>query len=71
MAKNVKDLALMLNASVGHQTDDPLSFDHAGPSFLAALKETVSSNGWLLVQILELLLKIKKSHESLKMLLSN
>ena len=56
MAKNVKDLALMLNASVGHQTDDPLSFDHAGPSFSAALKESVSSNGWLLVQILKPLL---------------
>jgi len=56
MAKNVTDLALMLDASVGHQTDDPLSFDHAGPSFSAALKETVSANGWLLIQILESLL---------------
>ena len=56
MTRNVKDLALMLNAGVGHQIDDPLSFDHAGTSFSAALKETVSANGWLLVQILESLL---------------
>ena len=39
MARNVEDLALMLDAGVGHQIDDPLSFDHAGPSFAAALKE--------------------------------
>ena len=56
MAKNVKDLALMLNAGVGHQIDDLHSFDHAGTSFSAALKETVSANGWLLVQILKPLL---------------
>jgi amidase len=39
MARNVDDLALMLDASVGHQIDDPLSFDHAGPSFSAALHD--------------------------------
>lgn len=39
MARNIDDLALMLDASVGHQIDDPLSFDHSGQSFVAALKE--------------------------------
>jgi amidase len=40
MARNVDDLALMLDAGVGQQIDDPLSFDHAGPSFVEALQET-------------------------------
>ena len=39
MARNVPDLALMLDAGVGQQIDDPLSFDHAGPSFVEALQE--------------------------------
>lgn len=39
MARNVPDLALMLDAGVGQQMDDPLSFDHAGPSFIQALKK--------------------------------
>ena len=40
MARNVDDLALMLDAGVGHQIDDPLSFDHSGPSFVDILKKT-------------------------------
>jgi amidase len=40
MARNVEDLALMLDAGVGQQIEDPLSFDHAGPSFVEALQET-------------------------------
>ena len=40
MARNVDDLALMLDAGVGHQIDDPLSFDHSGPSFVDTLKKT-------------------------------
>jgi len=40
MARNVDDLALMLDAGVGHQIDDPLSFDHSGPSFVNILKGT-------------------------------
>ena len=40
MARNVDDLALMLDAGVGQQIDDPLSFDHAGPSFAEALHGT-------------------------------
>ncbi len=40
MARNVDDLALMLDAGVGQQIDDPLSFDHAGPSFVEALEGT-------------------------------
>ncbi len=40
MARNIDDLALMLDAGVGHQIDDPLSFDAAGPSFAAALQST-------------------------------
>ena len=40
MARNVDDLALMLDAGVGQQIDDPLSFDHAGPSFVEALQGT-------------------------------
>ena len=40
MARNVDDLALMLDAGVGHQIDDPLSFDHFGPSFVDILKKT-------------------------------
>jgi len=40
MARNVDDLALMLDAGVGQQIDDPLSFDHAGSSFVEALQET-------------------------------
>ncbi|MDG2340631.1 MAG: amidase family protein [Paracoccaceae bacterium] len=40
MARNVSDLALMLDAGVGQQIDDPLSFDHSGPSFVEALQET-------------------------------
>ena len=39
MARNVPDLALMLDAGVGQQIDDPLSFDHAGPSFVEALQK--------------------------------
>ena len=38
MARNVDDLALMLDAGVGHQIDDPLSFEHSGPSFVDILK---------------------------------
>ena len=37
MARNIDDLALMLDASVGHQIDDPLSFDHSGPSFVESM----------------------------------
>jgi amidase len=40
MARNIDDLALMLDAGVGQSIDDPLSFDHAGPSFVEALKGT-------------------------------
>ena len=40
MARNIDDLALMLDAGVGQQIDDPLSFDHAGPSFVDALHGT-------------------------------
>ena len=40
MARNVDDLALMLDAGVGHQIDDPLSFDHSGLSFSDILKKT-------------------------------
>ena len=40
MARNVKDLALMLDAGVGHQIDDPLSFDHSGSSFVDILEGT-------------------------------
>jgi len=36
----VDDLALMLDAGVGHQIDDPLSFDHSGPSFVDVLNKT-------------------------------
>ena len=38
MARNVDDLALMLDAGVGHQIDDPLSFEHSGSSFVDILK---------------------------------
>jgi amidase len=38
MARNVDDLALMLDAGVGHQIDDPLSFEHSGPCFVDILK---------------------------------
>ncbi len=40
MARNVNDLALMLDAGVGHQIDDPLSFDHSGSSFVNILEGT-------------------------------
>ena len=40
MARNVDDLALMLDAGVGHQIDAPLSFDHSGPSFVDVLNKT-------------------------------
>ena len=40
MARNVNDLALMLDAGVGHQIDDPLSFDHSGSSFVDILEGT-------------------------------
>jgi amidase len=40
MARNVDDLALMLDAGVGHQIDDPLSFEHSGSSFVDFLKGT-------------------------------
>ena len=39
MARNVPDLAMLLDAGVGQQIDDPLSFDHAGPSFVEALQK--------------------------------
>ena len=38
MTRNVDDLALMLDAGVGQQIDDPLFFDTVGPSFGAALQ---------------------------------
>ena len=34
MARCVSDVALMLDAGAGHETDDPLSFDEDGTSFL-------------------------------------
>jgi amidase len=37
MARNVADLALMLDAGVGQQIDDPLSFDQSATSFVDAL----------------------------------
>ena len=40
MARNIDDLALMLDAGVGQSIDDPLSFDHVGQSFVSALEET-------------------------------
>jgi len=40
MARCVDDLALMLDAGVGQQADDPLSFDQSGVSFIAALEKT-------------------------------
>ena len=40
MTRNVDYLALMLDAGVGQQIDDPLSFDTVGPSFGAALQGT-------------------------------
>lgn len=39
MARNVDDLALMLDAGVGQSIDDPLSFDHSGPSFVQSLQQ--------------------------------
>ena len=44
MARNVDDLALMLDAGVGHQIDDPLSFDHSGPSFVDVLNTILDSS---------------------------
>jgi len=40
MARCVADLALMLDAGIGQQADDPLSFDQSSVSFVAALEET-------------------------------
>lgn len=37
MARNVSDLALMLDAGVGQQIDDPLSFDQSSVSFVDML----------------------------------
>lgn len=39
MARNVADTALMLDAMVGHQPGDPLSFPPAGPSYQAGLDQ--------------------------------
>ncbi len=39
MGRCVKDVALMLDAEVGFDPDDPLSFDDPGTSFVAALEE--------------------------------
>lgn len=39
MARNVPDLALMLDAGVGQQIDDPLSFDQSSVSFVDALND--------------------------------
>lgn len=41
MARNVRDLALMLDAGVGHEPEDPFSFEHPGRSFTDALEGTV------------------------------
>ena len=38
MARNVSDLALMLDAGIGQQIDDPLSFDQDSVSFADAIK---------------------------------
>ncbi len=40
MARNVEDLALMLNAGVGQEVDDPLSFDSADTCFVSELEGT-------------------------------
>ena len=39
VARNVADLALMLDAGVGQQIDDPLSFDQTSVSFVDALEQ--------------------------------
>lgn len=39
MARNVADVALMFDAGIGQQIDDPLSFDQSSVSFVEALKE--------------------------------
>ena len=38
MARNVADIALMLDAGCGHHPHDPFSFDQSG-SFVAALEK--------------------------------
>jgi amidase len=38
MGRCVADVALMLDAGAGHEPEDPLSFDGAGGSYVAALK---------------------------------
>lgn len=40
MARNVADLALMLDAGVGQRLEDPLSFDQSNTAFVTALEET-------------------------------
>ncbi len=40
MGRNVRDVAMMLDAGAGHEIDDPLSFDGPGDSFLGALEGT-------------------------------
>ena len=37
MARCIDDLALMMDAGVGYQADDPLSFDQSHVSFVAQL----------------------------------
>ncbi|MEX2409142.1 MAG: amidase family protein, partial [Rhodovibrionaceae bacterium] len=38
MARNLRDLALMLDAGAGHEADDPLSFEDRSTSFVAELE---------------------------------
>ena len=38
MARNISDLALMLDAGVGHVKEDPLSFSNAGLLYTSALR---------------------------------
>ena len=39
MGRCVADVALMLDALVGSELEDPLSFDHSGPTFVDALED--------------------------------
>ena len=40
MARNVRDVALMLDAGAGHEPDDPLSFEDPSTHFVRALEDT-------------------------------
>ena len=60
LARNVGDVALMLDAMVGHHPEDPISLPAPAVPFIRAIDEPAMPDTWHGVQISELLHYILK-----------